>query len=105
VIERTREIGMLRAVGATRKQVRAIVVTEALILSGIGTAFGLLSGIYLGYMAVQALSEAGFPMEYAFPATGAIVAIAAGILFGVVAAIIPARQAARLEIVQALRYE
>jgi putative ABC transport system permease protein len=105
VIERTREIGMLRAVGATRRQVRTIVVTEALILSGIGTAFGLLSGIYLGYMAVQAMSEAGFPLEYAFPATGAIAAIAAGILFGVLAAIIPARQAARLEIVQALRYE
>jgi putative ABC transport system permease protein len=105
VIERTREIGMLRAVGATRRQVRMIVVTEALILSGIGTAFGLLSGIYLGYMAIQAMREAGFPMEYAFPAAGAIAAIASGILFGVLAAIIPARQAARLEIVQALRYE
>jgi putative ABC transport system permease protein len=105
VIERTREIGMLRAVGATRTQVRMIVVTEALILSGIGTAFGLLSGIYLGYMAVQAMSEAGFPLEYAFPAAGAVVAIAAGILFGALAAVIPARQAARLEIVQALRYE
>ncbi|OGO15662.1 MAG: hypothetical protein A2Y93_06680 [Chloroflexi bacterium RBG_13_68_17] len=105
VIERTREIGMLRAVGATRRQVRTVVVTEALILSGIGTAFGLLSGIYLGYMAVEALSAAGFPMEYAFPAVGAIVAIAAGILFGALAAIIPARQAAKLEIVQALRYE
>ena len=105
VIERTREIGMLRAVGATRRQVRTIIVTEALILSGIGTAFGVLSGIYLGYMAVEAMSAAGFPMEYAFPAMGALVAIAAGILFGALAAIIPARQAARLEIVQALRYE
>jgi len=51
------------------------------------------------------LPAAGYPMEYTFPATGAIVAIAAGILFGALAAIIPARQAARLEIVQALRYE
>jgi putative ABC transport system permease protein len=105
VIERTREIGMLRAVGATRRQVRTIIVAEALILSGIGTGFGVLSGIYLGYMAVGAMSAAGFPMEYAFPAMGALVAIAAGILFGALAAIIPARQAARLEIVQALRYE
>jgi putative ABC transport system permease protein len=105
VIERTREIGMLRAVGATRRQVRTIVVTEALILSAIGTSFGLLSGIYLGYMAVGAMVAVGFPMEYAFPATGALVAIAAGILFGALAAVIPARQAARLEIVQALRYE
>jgi len=105
VIERTREIGVLRAVGATRRQVRTIVVTEALILSAIGTAFGLLSGIYLGYMAVGAMVAAGFPMEYAFPAAGSLIAIAAGILFGALAAIIPARQAARLEIVQALRYE
>jgi len=105
VIERTREIGMLRAVGATRVQVRTIIVAEALILAAIGTAFGVLSGLYLGYMAVEALRASGFPMEYAFPATGVLLGIAAGLLFGVLAAIIPARQAARMEIVTALRYE
>jgi putative ABC transport system permease protein len=105
VIERTREIGMLRAVGATRVQVRRIIVAEALILAALGTAFGVLSGLYLGYMGVEAMRAAGYPIEYAFPAAGVLLAIAAGILFGVLAAIIPARQAARLEIVQALRYE
>jgi putative ABC transport system permease protein len=105
VIERTREIGMLRAVGATRRQVRTVIVTEALILSAIGTAFGLLSGLYLAYMAAETMSAVGFPMEFAFPAAGLLVVIGAGILFGALAAIIPARQAARLEIVQALRYE
>jgi putative ABC transport system permease protein len=105
VIERTREIGMLRAVGATRGQVRTIVVTEAVILAAIGTAFGILAGLYLGYMGVEALHAAGFPLEYAFPASGLLLAAAAGLIFGVLAAIIPARQAARLEIVQALRYE
>ncbi len=105
VIERTREIGMLRAVGATRNQIRAIILAEALILAAIGTAFGLLSGLYLGYMGIEAFSALGFPMDYNFPASGLILAIAAGLLFGVLAAIIPARQAARLEIVQALRYE
>jgi putative ABC transport system permease protein len=105
VIERTREIGMLRAVGATRVQVRTIIVIEAIILAAIGTAFGVLSGLYLGYMGVEALRAAGFPLEYAFPASGVLVALVAGILFGVFAAIIPARQAARLQVVQALRYE
>jgi putative ABC transport system permease protein len=105
VIERTREIGMMRAVGATRGQIRTIVLAEALILAAIGTAFGLLSGLYLGYMGIEAFSALGFPMDYSFSASGVILATAAGLLFGAFAAIIPARRAARLEIVQALRYE
>jgi putative ABC transport system permease protein len=105
VIERTREIGMLRAVGATRNQIRTIVLAEALILAAIGTAFGLLSGVYLGYMAINAFGALGFPMDYSFSGNGLILATAAGLLFGAFAAIIPARQAARLEVVQALRYE
>lgn len=105
VIERTREIGMLRAVGATRGQVRTVVLAEALILAAIGTAFGLLSGLYLGYMSTVAFEALGFPMVYVFPATGLIVAVAVGLVFGALAAILPARQAAGLEIVQALRYE
>jgi len=105
VIERTREIGMLRAVGATRNQIRTIVVAEALILAAIGTALGLLAGLYLGYMSVQAFAALGFPMEYNFAPNGLILATAAGLLFGAFAAIIPARQAAGMQIVEALRYE
>lgn len=105
VIERRREIGMLRAVGAMRRQVHRVILVEALILAAIGVAFGLLAGLYLGYMATSALSAFGFPLDYAFPASAMIVAIAAGLLFGVVAALIPARQAAGLPIVNALRYE
>lgn len=105
VIERRREIGMLRAVGATRRQVRRVIVVEALILAAIGVAFGLLAGLYLGYMAVVALSAYGFSMDYAFPGSAIVVAIAAGLLFGVIAALIPARQAAGLPIVSALRFE
>ncbi len=105
VLERTREIGMLRAVGATRRQVRALVLAEALILSGIGTAFGILAGLYLGYMTVETVRASGFPMLFAFPLAGVLLASAAGILLGVLAALIPARQAARLDIVEALHYE
>ncbi|MBP6015772.1 MAG: ABC transporter permease [Candidatus Promineofilum sp.] len=105
VIERTREIGMVRAVGATRGQVRTVIVSEAIILAALGTVFGILAGLYLGFMGVEAMKAAGYPMEYVFPTSGLLIAVVAGILFGVLAAIIPARQASRLQIVQALRYE
>ncbi|MBL8055697.1 MAG: hypothetical protein JNK29_03315, partial [Anaerolineales bacterium] len=59
----------------------------------------------LGYMATRAFAALGFPIDYAFPAQALVVAVAVGLLFGALAAIIPARQAARLEIVRALRYE
>ncbi len=104
VLERTREIGMIRAVGGTRKQVRRMVVAEALLLAAVGTAFGILSGMYLGYVIVQGLSSM-FPMEYSFPFGGVLAGIAIGLLFGVLAAVIPARQASRLQVVEALRYE
>ena len=104
VIERTREIGMIRAVGGTRKQIRMMVVSEALLLSAIGTAFGILGGLYLGYVIVIAL-EAIFPLGFVFPTSGILVGIAIGLLFGVFAAVIPARQASRMNVVEALRYE
>ena len=104
VLERKREIGMIRAVGATRKQVHRMVVAEALLLACVGTAFGILSGMYLGYVIVKALGSL-FPMQYSFPLAGVLAGIAIGLLFGALAAIIPARQAARLQVVEALRYE
>jgi putative ABC transport system permease protein len=105
VLERTREIGMLRAVGSTRQQVRRMVLAEALLLAAFGTAFGLLAGLYLGYLMIGAMEFGGFQVDYYFPWVGLLAAIAIGLLFGALAAIIPARQAARMEIVQALRYE
>jgi putative ABC transport system permease protein len=104
VLERTREIGMIRAVGGTRKQVRRMVVAEALLLASVGTAFGILSGMYLGYVIVKAMSTL-FPMEYYFPLGGILGGIAIGLIFGALAAVIPARQAAKLQVVEALRYE
>jgi len=105
VIERTREIGMLRAIGSTQKQVRRMIVAESLLLAAIGTALGLLAGLYLGYVMVLGLSTGGFPVKYAFPYAGLLAAIAVGLIFGVLAAMLPARQAAKLEIIRAIRYE
>ncbi len=106
VIERTREIGMLRAIGAERRQVRRMVIAEALLLAAIGTAFGLIAGLYLGYVFVQGLSASGiYKMQYTFPLAALVAATAAGLIFGVLASLFPARQAARMGIIQALRYE
>jgi putative ABC transport system permease protein len=106
VIERTREIGMLRAIGATRSQVWKTIVAEALLLAAMGTAFGIVAGLYLSYVFVEGMNAAGFmKMAYTLPLVGVLAAIAAGLIFGVLAALVPARQASRMEIIKALRYE
>lgn len=106
VIERTREIGMVRAIGATRRQVWRTIVAEALLLSALGTAFGILAGLYLSYVIVEGVSATGiFKMTYSLPFTGVLAATAVGLLFGVLAALVPARQASQMEIIKALRYE
>ncbi|MEK7809375.1 MAG: FtsX-like permease family protein [Chloroflexota bacterium] len=106
VIERTREIGMLRAIGTTRSQVWKTIVAEALLLSALGTALGILAGLYLSYVFVEGLNAGGYmKMAYTFPLAGVLAAIATGLIFGVLAALLPSRQAANMEIVKALRYE
>jgi putative ABC transport system permease protein len=105
VMERTREIGVLRAVGSTRRQVRRMIVAESLLLGALGTAFGILAGLWLGYVLMQGINVGGFVMSYYFPYTGLLLAVAVGLLIGVGAAVLPARRAARLDIVAALRYE
>ncbi len=105
VLGRRREIGMLRAVGGMKKQIRRMVTAESLLLSAVGTAFGMLAGVWLGYVFVGALQSIGFSLPYYFPWTGLVVAVAAAVLFGVLAALIPARQAAGLNVVDALKWE
>jgi putative ABC transport system permease protein len=105
VLERTREIGTLRAVGATRRQVGRMVLAESLLLAATGTAFGLLAGVWLGYVLVAAVDATVLPMPYFFPLAGVLLTIAVGLLLGVLGAMIPARQAARLNIVAALHQE
>ncbi|MEW5987832.1 MAG: FtsX-like permease family protein, partial [Chloroflexota bacterium] len=105
VLERTREIGMMRAVGATRRQVQRLILAESLLLAATGTAFGILAGLWLSYTLTSAMTAAGFPLPYYFPYVGILFTIAVGLLFGVLASLLPARQAAKLDIVTALRYE
>ena len=105
VLSRTREIGMLRAVGTTRGQIRGMVVAEALLLAAVGVLFGIVGGVALGYALVYAMNATGFVMPYYFPWAGIVVAVIAGFSFALLASIIPARTAARLDIVTALHYE
>jgi putative ABC transport system permease protein len=94
VLERTREIGMMRAVGAARGQVRRIILAESLLLSALGISGGILAGVWLGYIMVGALNAGGMFMPYSFPFAGCCWQFAIGLLFGVLAALIPARHAA-----------
>jgi putative ABC transport system permease protein len=105
VLARTREIGMLRAVGATRRQIKRMVFAESLLLSVIGTAFGALAGLWLGYALVSAMSAVGWQLPYSFPWAGLAATVVVGIVFGVLAALGPARSASRLDVVTALHQE
>lgn len=105
VLARTREIGMLRAVGATRRQVRRMVMAESLLLSVIGTGFGAIAGLWLGYALVAAMGAVGWQMPYSFPWSGLLATVVVGIVFGVLAALGPARSASRLDVVAALHQE
>jgi putative ABC transport system permease protein len=98
VHERTRELGMLRAVGATRRQVRAIVRGESVIVATIGTAAGLIAGLALGALLVEVASVDAFAVA---PASLIAVAIA-GVLAGALAAVRPARRAAAMNVPRAL---
>ena len=96
---------MLRAVGATRRQIRRMVMAESLLLSVIGTALGAISGLWLGYALVTAMGAVGWQMPYSFPWSGLIATVVVGLVFGVLAALGPARSAARLDVVAALHHE
>jgi len=105
VIERTREIGMLRAVGAKRRQIRRMVIAESLLLCLMGIGLGAISGIMLSFVMTGVLEFAGMHIPYNFPGVAMIVAVSTALIFGILAALIPARRASDLEIVSALAYE
>ena len=101
VYERRREIGLLRAVGMTRSQVRTTVRWESVLTSLYGAIVGVLLGLVLGYIVIVALKDQGLS-HYSIPTTAIAVIVITAFVVGVVAAVIPAWRATKLDVLQAI---
>jgi putative ABC transport system permease protein len=103
VFERTRELGMLRAVGMTRRQTRRMIRHESVITALIGAALGLPLGIVLAALVTRALGQ--YDIRFDLPLGQLIVLVVVSVFAGLLAAITPARRAAKLDPLRALQYE
>jgi putative ABC transport system permease protein len=103
VFERTRELGMLRAVGMTRRQTRRMIRHESVITALIGAALGLPLGIFLAALVTRALGQ--YDIRFSLPIGQLIVLAVVAVIAGLLAAITPARRAAKLDPLRALQYE
>jgi len=101
VFERTRELGMLRAIGMTRRQVRRMIRHESVITALIGAVLGLVLGVVLGALFAIAVKD----IQFVIPWLQLVIFTIAAIIVGILAAIFPARRAARLNPLEALHYE
>ncbi|MET9880254.1 ABC transporter permease [Actinacidiphila glaucinigra] len=104
VHERTRELGLLRAVGQTRSQLRSMVRWESVLVAAFGTAGGLALGAFLGWALVKASDSAG-TSAFAVPPGRLAVVLLVGLVAGVLAGWRPARRAARLDVLRAIAAE
>jgi putative ABC transport system permease protein len=105
VIERTREIGVLRALGASRWQVRSTMLDESLMITIAGSLIGVGAGTLIGFSWLRGVDDVLPGMSFHFPGTVAVAVALAAVVLGVTAAILPARRAARLKVIDALSYE
>lgn len=105
VLERIREIGLLRAIGSTRQQVRRIVLAESLLLASTGALTGIAVGLWMGLVWVRAMASFGLSATFHVPVSAVAFTAVLALVFGALAAFFPARHAAKLKIVSALRHE
>jgi putative ABC transport system permease protein len=103
VYERTREIGMLRAIGMTRRQLRRTIRMESAITAVIGSLLGLVIGVAFGWIVTKGLASDG--LVFAIPWGTLIVCLVGAALVGVLAGAWPAWRASRLKVLEALSYE
>jgi putative ABC transport system permease protein len=103
VFERTREIGMLRAIGSTRLQLRETILYESVITAVIGGLLGIVIGIVLAWVVALGFRSAG--IVFAIPYGQVVLSLVVAVIAGIVAAAFPARRAARLNVLEALQYE
>jgi putative ABC transport system permease protein len=106
VLERVREIGILRGLGMTRRQVIKTVLAEAGVMGGIGGLLGVLLGVYLSRVFVDmGNTVAGYEWGYVFPGKAIVTGLVSALLTAFLAALYPAWRAARLDVVEAIRHE
>jgi putative ABC transport system permease protein len=104
IFERTRELGLLRAVGMSRRQVRSMIRWESVIIAVLGAVLGVAIGVLFGLAMQQALASQGITKLTIPPVQLLVYVVLAG-LAGVLAAVLPARRAARLNVLDAISYE
>jgi putative ABC transport system permease protein len=104
VIERTREIGLLRAVGVSRRQLRQMVRLEAIAIAVLGAVLGVVMGVCFGVVLQQAIKDQGVT-DLAIPAVRLVAFVVVAAVVGVLAAVFPARRAARLNVLRAITTE
>jgi putative ABC transport system permease protein len=104
VIERTREVGLLRAVGMSRRQLRLLVRLESVAISVLGACLGVVLGVVFGVALQRAVADQGIDvLTIPFGSLALFIVVAA--VVGVLAAVLPARRAARLDILRAIHAE
>jgi putative ABC transport system permease protein len=101
IIERTRELGMMRAVGMKRSQLRSMIRWESVIIAIQGTLLGIVVGVFFGWALVTALSDEGIE-TFRLPVATLVVIVVLAALAGVLAAVWPARRAAKLDVLRAV---
>lgn len=101
IVERTREIGLLRSLGMTRSQLRATVRWESFLIALLGATLGLIIGVFFGWAMVQALKDEGIT-ELAIPPVQIVVVVLIAVAAGVLASLRPAARAAKLPILEAV---
>ena len=104
ILERTSELGLLRAVGMTRAQLRAVIRWEAVIIALLGTALGIAIAVFFGWALVTALKDEGFS-TFVVPVARLVTIVVLAAFAGVLAAVLPARRAARIDVLDAISYE
>jgi putative ABC transport system permease protein len=104
VMERTREVGLLRAVGLSRKQLRRMIRLESVVISLLGAILGMAMGVVFGVLITYALHDEGLEV-IRVPVPQLAVFLVLALVIGVLAAVLPARRAARLDVLKAIATE